>query len=132
MTNRSVPPTLPEKDAALLETLTPDLARLLYPDQSTEPFRITVVYPELGGNAGKAARKIEADATDHSVSEPEATGDVRLHRTTFSLAQIEEFHELYHLAETFSGSGGLELLLNGRRVPLARELWLPLIWTLRK
>jgi len=132
MTDRSAPPALPKEDAALFETLTPDLARLLYPDQSTEPFRVTVVYPELSGDAGDAARKIEAEAAEHSTSEPASTDDGPLHHTTFSLAQIEEFHELYHLVETSIGSGGLELLLNDRRVPLARELWLPLIWTLRK
>ena len=123
---------LPEEDAALLETLSPELARLLYPDQSTEPFRITAVYPELRGEAGQAAGRIQAAAVDHAVSEPRAPGQEPLHHTTFSLAQVEEFHELYHLAETTIGSGALELRLNGRRVPLARELWLPLIWGLRK
>jgi len=108
------------------------LARLLYPDQASEPFRVTVVYPDLRGDAGEAARKIEAGATEHSISEPDNAGRGSLHHTTFSLAQIEEFHELYHLVETSIGSGGVELLLNDRRVPLARELWLPLIWTLRK
>ena len=46
--------------------------------------------------------------------------------------QIEEFHELYHLAEEAIGADSVEVLLNGREVPLTRELWLPLFWTLRK
>jgi hypothetical protein len=132
MTDRSTPPVLPQEDAALLETLTPELARLLYPDQTTEPFLITVVYPELRGEAGQAARRIESSAAEHSITKPQAEGRDPVHRTTFSLAQVEEFHELYHLAETTIGGGELELLLNGRRVPFARELWLPLIWSLRK
>ena len=81
-------------------------------------------------DAEEAVRRIESIATEHSTSEP-GPGQ-RRHRTTFSLAQVEEFHELYHLIEVSTGSAERELLLNDRRVPLARELWLPLIWTLRK
>ena len=120
-----------KEDADLLETLTPDLARLLYPDQSTDPFTITAVYPELGGDAAESAGKLEASATGHTVVEADAEGQASLHHTTFSLEQIEEFHELYHLAEKAIGADRLEVLLNGRAVPLTRELWLPLIWTLR-
>lgn len=121
-----------EDDAALLKTLKPDLARLLYPDQSTEPFMITAVYPELGGDAGRSARELEAAATEHTVVETDVAGQASMHHTTFSLDQIEEFHELYHLAEGAIGADRLDVLLNGRKVPLTRELWLPLIWTLRK
>ncbi len=131
MTNRPALPALPEEDAALLETLKPDLARLLYPDQSTEPFAITAVYPELGGDAAQSAGELEAAATEHTVVEPDVEGQASLHHTTFSLEQIEEFHELYHLAEGVIGADRLDVLLNGRTVPLTRELWLPLIWTLR-
>jgi len=128
MVNRS----LSEADAKLLETLSPDLARLLYPDQSVERFTITAVYPELTGDVAQAARVIEADAHAHEVGEVGIEGGDLLHSTTFSLQQIEEFHELYHLAEEAIGADKLEVLLNGREVPLARELWLPLMWTLRK
>lgn len=129
MSDRSALPSLPEEDAALLETLTPDLARLLYPDQSAEPFSITATYPEFGGDA---ARQLEASATAHEVSPAAADGRAPRHRTTFSMHQIEEFHELYHLAEEAIGTDNVEVLLNGREVPLTRELWLPLLWTLRK
>lgn len=129
--DRSVLPTLSEDDAALLETLQPDLARLLYPDQSTEPFTITAVYPELGGDADQSARELEASATEHTIVQTDDAPQASLHHTTFSLDQIEEFHELYHLAEAAIGADRLDILLNGRTVPLTRELWLPLIWTLR-
>ena len=126
---RSALPSLSEEDAALLETLTPDLARLLYPDQFTEPFSITATYPEFGGDD---ARRLEVAATAHEVLPAPADGRGSRHRTTFSMHQIEEFHELYHLAEAAIGADRVEVLLNGRKVPLTRELWLPLFWTLRK
>jgi hypothetical protein len=129
MDDRSTPSALPEEDAALFETLTPELARLLYPEQVATPFRVTMVYPELRGGAATAGSRIEATA-ERSESVTETDDPQR--RTTFSLAQIEEFHELYHLVEASFGSAEIELLLNDRPVPLARELWLPLIWTLRK
>jgi hypothetical protein len=132
MSTRSALPPLSKEDAALFDTLTPDLAQALYPDQSAAPFHITAMYPEFGGEAGQAARQLEAAADAHEVSEPDADDEAPLHRTTFSLRQIEEFHELYHLAEEAIGADRVELLLNGKAVPLTRELWLPLIWSLRK
>jgi len=132
MSDRSAPPPLSEKDAALYETLPPELARALYPDQSIESFRITAIYPELPGDASAKARDLEAAAHAHVVEEPQGDGDPPVHRTTFSLQQIEEFHELYHLAEGAIGAADIELRLNDKEVPLTRELWLPLVWTLRK
>lgn len=124
-------PSLSPEDAALFATLPSELARALYPDQSAEPFRITVLYPALAGAAAQAAGKLETAAVSHQVEPPAMEGEPPMHRTTFSLQQVEEFHELYHLVENAGGDGNIELLLNGKAVPLARELWLPLLWTLR-
>jgi len=83
------------------------------------------------GGAALLVGELEAAATEHTVVETDIAGQVSLHHTTFSLDQVEEFHELYHLAEEAIGADRLDVLLNGRTVPLTRELWLPLIWTLR-
>lgn len=112
--------------------MTPELARALYPDQSAAPFSITAIYPELEGDAGRAARELEAAAVSHEIEEAAGNDAPPRHRTTFLLRQIEEFHELYHLAEMAIGAAGIEVLLNGKAVPLTRELWLPLLWTLRE
>jgi len=132
MSDRSALPPLSAEDAALFETLTPELARALYPDQSAAPFTITAIYPELEGDAGRAVRELEAAAVAHEAQEAAESDAPPRHHTTFSLRQIEEFHELYHLAEKAIGAAGIELLLNGKAVPLTRELWLPLLWTLRQ
>lgn len=121
-----------DEDAALFESLTPDLARALYPEQTVAPFHVTAIYPQLGGEAGGAAARLEAAAEAHEIIEASAGGETPLHRTTFSLRQVEEFHELYHLLESTIGAAEIDLLLNDRKVPLARELWLPLLWTLRR
>lgn len=121
-----------DEDAALFESLTPDLARALYPEQIVAPFRVTAIYPKLGGEAGKAAARLEAAAEADEIVEASAGGETPLHRTTFSLRQVEDFHELYHLLESTIGAVEIDLLLNDKKVPLARELWLPLLWTLRR
>lgn len=131
MSTRSALPPLSDEDAALFETLPPALARALFPDQSAEPFTITAIYPRLDGDSGKAAARIEAEALAHEARADAEKNDRPQHRTTFSLRQVEEFHELYHLVEGSIGAVEVELLLNGKSVPLARELWLPLLWTLR-
>jgi hypothetical protein len=123
---------LAPEDAELLETLSPELARLLYPDRIDGPFTVTAVYPQLEGEIGESARALASGAISHTVAEPAGEARTRRHRTTFSLAQIEEFHELYHLLQSAVGADRLTILLNDREVPLARELWLPLLWTLRK
>lgn len=125
-------PSLPLEDAALFATLSPELARALYPEQSADPFRITVVYPQPDGEVAVAAGKLEQAALAHEVEPARAAGEAPRHRTTFSLHQVEEFHALYHLVGSAEGADEVELLLNDKAVPLARELWLPLLWTLRK
>ncbi len=126
------PTPLSAEDAALLETLPDELARALFPERDNRPFTITVVYPELGDDVVEAATQIEERATAHSIEKSSVEGQPARRSTTFTLRQLEEFHELYHLVEKAVGADRLQVLLNGRAVPLTRELWLPLIWELRK
>ncbi len=116
----------------MLETLPPDVARLLYPERNVDPLTVTLVYPELEGLPSSEAAGLEAAATSHSVVDSPAPGQSAAHETTFTLQQVEEFHRLYDLVENAVGADNVKVLLNGRTVPLVRELWLPLIWTLRR
>ncbi len=108
------------------------MARALFPERDDGPFTITATYPELAEDVADAATQIEGKATAHSIEQSSVEGQPARHSTTFTLRQLEEFHELYHLVEKAVGADRLEVLLNGRAVPLTRELWLPLIWELRK
>ena len=109
-----------------------ELARALFPERDNGPFTITVTYPDLGDDVVDVVTQIEGRATAHSIEESSVEGQPARRRTTFTLRQLEEFHELYHLVEKAVGADRLDVLLNGRAVPLTRELWLPLIWELRK
>lgn len=129
--DQSVPP-LSDEDAELFEALSPELAELLYPEQSSGPFRMALIYPDLGDKNREAVEKLQAEALDHGAEEDGPGDEPSLQQTTFTLDQVEAFHELYHLAEKTVGAGKLKVLLNDRAVPMTRELWLPLIWSLRK
>ena len=107
------------------------MAALLYPEHTAGPLTVTLVYPEIAGAARDQAAELESDATQHSVDETMVSGGAVRHRTTFTMQQVEQLHQLYHLLETTIGVGEVDILLSGIRLPMARELWLPLIWTLR-
>jgi len=123
--------SLSEEDAALLASLTPEMAALLYPEHTAGPFTVTLVYPELEQPARGEASNLEATAADHTVVDAGVPGRTGRHHTTFTLQQVEQLHQLYHLLETTIGVDKVDIQLSGRRLPLARELWLPLVWTLR-
>jgi hypothetical protein len=123
--------SLSKEDAALLASLTPEMAALLYPEHTAGPLTVTLIYPELDQPARPAASEIETAAADHEAVDAVVPGETARHRTTFTLQQVEQLHQLYHLLETTIGVDKVDILLSGRRLPLARELWLPLVWTLR-
>ena len=116
------PSTNPARDARLLAELDDETTRLLFPERFTEPLRVTLVYPTLDEANNAKAKKLLRDA-EHSVDEH---GD---HHATFTLAQLEPLHAMYALLEQQSVQ--LRVLLDDKTVPMVRELWLPLLWTLR-
>lgn len=107
------------------------MAALLYPEQTAGPLTVTLIYPELEQPARPAASELETAAADHKAVDAAMPGETARHHTTFTLQQVEQLHQLYHLLETTIGVDEVDILLSGRRLPLARELWLPLVWTLR-
>lgn len=107
------------------------MIRLLYPDQLGGPVEVRLTYPEVETDEADRARELEAAALKLAVDEPRRPGDRPLHRVTFTLRELEELHELYHLVERAAGSDRVEIEVNGHELPLVRELWLPLLWTLR-
>lgn len=124
------PPLSPE-DRELFASLPEEMARLLYPDQLGGPVELTLDYPEIEGEEAGRAGELEAAARRLVVDEPRTPGEPPRHRARFTLQELEEFHELYHLVERQAGSDRVEIRVNGHDLPLVRELWLPLLWTLR-
>jgi hypothetical protein len=119
-------PSTESRDQELLERLDDATARLLFPERFPEPLRVTLEYPELSESLAEAAAAALARA-DEQTSDP-ATGRVR---AAFGLREVDALHELFVLLETDLAPAEIDVRINGKELPLTRELWLPLFWSLR-
>jgi len=89
------------------------------------PFSVSLVFPDFDADAFPRALQM-AQASDEYV-QTEADGR-RWHRARFFTGdQPMRLRDLYLIV---AGVPGNEVLINDRRVPCARELWLPLVWLL--
>ena len=50
---------------------------------------------------------------------------------TFSLDETDALHDLFALVDGELGSAAVEVRINDLVLPMTRELWLPLFWSLR-
>lgn len=123
--------TDPERDQELLANLDETTLRLLFPERFQEPVTLTFVFDPLTGEAGERAAELLAEGTVERSPDPDHPGAAEVWRVMFGLGQIEFAHELFELLSAERTPEQVEILLCGRRVPMARELWLPLLWNLR-
>ena len=126
-------PTERERDEELLAQLDEGTARLLFPEKfAAEALRVSLLCPPLQDDLAAAAEEYLAAAVEvETVDDPAAVGDGRRLRATFELSGVEELHGLFTLLDEEYGPNDLEVLVDGHRLPLVRELWLPLLWALR-
>jgi hypothetical protein len=89
------------------------------------PFSISLVFPSFAGEAGSRAAALAERADEHVV----LTADgMERHRARFYPgARPADLRELYELV---GDRPDVEVLVDDRPVPYARELWLPLVWFL--
>ena len=115
----------------LLHNLDEKDLRLLFPERFHERTRITLMYAPLEGE--EAERESEHTAKAESF---EVTTDLRdvndepRHQATYTLDQIEPLFQLFTLIRS-DPERILDVRIDGRRVPLTMELWLPLLWAMR-
>ena len=104
-----------EPSAEELAALDPDLHAALF-GAPPGPFSISLQFPPF-------------DAPDYAeaVALAKASRDERRHRATFHSADAAQLRSLFHIVGRFDTC---EVLVDGRPVPYARELWLPLVWFL--
>jgi hypothetical protein len=106
-----------------LAALDPDLRDVLCgPDG--RPFSITVVFPRFDGPDFERALAL-ARASDECTEVGQ--GDQYRVRARFSPADPLKLRDCFNLV---GHVGGSEVLIDGRPLPCARELWLPLVWFL--
>ena len=113
----------PEKDISHLD---PRLLEILYPDRAPREFTVTVVF---GPSDDPAYAEAVALAERAPRYRREGSERWLRHYATYTVDQVKELHELFgYVGENPSS----EILIKDKKVPYARELWLPFFWFFRK
>ena len=115
-----LPPLVPRQETDISH-LSDEMADILYPGRRPRPFRIAVEFDPFEGPAGERARALAEHASDRR-----ETAD-RI-RAGFTTQEADALHELYQLV---GARAGTDVLVDGKAVPYAVELWLPMFWLFR-
>lgn len=116
-----LPPLVPKEEADISH-LSDDMADILYPGRRPRPLRMAVVFDGFDGPQG--ARAVELARRSPAYQETVA-GDVRRHSAAFETRGAGLLRDLFALVGQRPGT---DVLFDGKPVPYARELWLPLFW----
>ena len=116
-----LPPVVPREEEDISH-LGDEMADILYPGRRPRPFRITVAFDAFeGDDHGRAVAlaktsPLYATKDDHGTTRHEAAFETRGARA------------LRDLFDIVGRRPGTEVMVDGKRVPYASELWLPLFW----
>lgn len=110
------------REEQTIDHLSDEMADLLYPGRRPRPFRIALEFPAFPGPNYERAVSLARRA---DVYRETGAGTERVHHAACGTAAASLLRELYDVVGPVPGS---EVLVDGRRVPGARELWLPLFW----
>lgn len=102
--------------------LSDEMADLLYPGSRPRPFRMGVAFEAFAGENYERALRL---AKRSPVYAETREGGALVHHAAFGAPDAALLRELYEIVGPITGT---EVTLDGRRVPYARELWLPLFW----
>lgn len=120
-----LPPVVPREEADISH-LSDEMAEVLYPGRRPRPFRMGLLFEEPPGPDRDEVLAL-ARAADHYAEEPPSPLGVRVHRAEFGPSGAARLRTLF---ARVGERAGTEVLFDGKRVPYARELWLPLFWIL--
>ena len=110
------------REEADISHLSDEMADILYPGRRPRPFRVTIEFEDFDGpDHGRAV----ALARRSPLYREKTEGDRRLHHAPFETRQASEMRALFQLVGSRPGT---EVLVDGKRVPYATDLWLPLVW----
>ncbi len=116
-----LPPVLPGEEEDISH-LSDEMADILYPGRRPRPFRVAIEFEPFEGP--EAARALDL-ARRAPVYREKREADRVVHHAAFETGQASGMRALFQLV---GGRAGTEVLVDGKRVPYATELWLPLVW----
>ena len=107
-----------------LASLDPDLHAALFRHAAPGPFSVTVVFATFDGPDFDRAVALARGSDEYRQV---GDGASMRHRARFHSSHVEGLRDLWQLV---GGLDSSDVLIDGRRLPYARELWLPLFWFL--
>jgi hypothetical protein len=116
-----LPPLVPKEEEDIAH-LSDEMADVLYPGRRPRPFRIGLCFESFEGPDHEAALAL---ARRSAVYREEERQGLRLHHAAFETTEAALLRDLFRRVGERPGT---EVLVDGKRVPYARELWLPLFW----
>lgn len=114
-----LPPVVPREEEDISH-LSDEMADVLYPGRRKRPFRMGIVFDAFDG--ADSARAVEL-ARLSPVYKEIHDGARRRHHAGFDVTQAAPFRDLYTLVGSRPGT---DVLVDNKKVPYARELWIPL------
>jgi hypothetical protein len=117
-----LPPILPREEEEDISQLSDDMVEVLYPGRRPRRFRIDIAFDRFDGEDYQKAVAIARESkTYRETGEGAAVRHSAGFESTSALRLRDLFELVGHHPET-------EVLVNGKDVPYAREIWLPLFW----
>ena len=114
-----LPPVVPKEEEDISH-LSDEMADILYPGRRVRPFRIGVVFDAFEGDGAA----VELARRSAAYREREQ-GEIRRHHAAFTMLEASTLRDLFQLVAERPGT---DVLVDGRAVPYAREIWLPLAY----
>ena len=115
-------PRVVPKEETDISQLSDEMADLLYPGRRPRPFRIGVRFAAFEGPEYERALGVARRSATYG-EQPGPGGPV--HHAAFEAGEARALRDLFELVR---GRPGTEVLVDGKKVPYAHELWLPLFW----
>jgi hypothetical protein len=107
-----------------LARLDPDLQAALLAHPPERPFSCTLVFPPFDGPDYAAAVTLAKAGSDYLET---GQGTSLRHRARFTPERVAALRDMWQLVGRLES---IEVLIDDRPLPFARELWLPLLWYL--
>jgi len=115
-------PPVVAKEEDDISHLSDEMADILYPGRRPRPFRMGIAFDGFAG--AEYGRAVELARCSPVYRESEQGGQPR-HQAAFDVAGAGTLRELFQLVGQRPGT---DVLVDGKKAPYARELWLPLFW----
>ena len=115
-------PRVVPKEETDISHLSDEMADLLYPGRRPRPFRMGVAFGAFEGPGYDQALTL---ARRSPVYREETVAGEPVHHAAFDAGEARSLRDLFELVK---GRPGTEVLVDGKKVPYAHELWLPLFW----